>query len=201
MESFLTTLISNISGLFPDTSLRSRRFLVFAGIVAIIFCFVFIEAQINYIYFWNLEERIKILRSLNELASTGVTDKPELRPIYEQIVGELKDREFMPAARYAQNISSLLVYLFYLPSFWKFMAGAIFGFTFSIIGLFQRSSNTAISAFMFGVIFGTLGYFLPVIYRVWVNVIVLTTIQLVILFAFNRRRKRSARQVVAQSSA
>lgn len=82
MDSFLTTLISSISGLFPDTSLRSRRFLVFAGILGIILCFIFIEAQTNYIYFWNLEERIKILRSLNELATAGVADRSELSPIF-----------------------------------------------------------------------------------------------------------------------
>ena len=81
-----------------------------------------------------------------------------------------------------------------MPSeFWKFISGGFLGFMVAIAGLVDRKrgnekwSSTFWGGFVFGILMGLMGIFIPKIYSQWVNYIGFPILQIVVILFFSRR--------------
>jgi hypothetical protein len=66
---------------------------------------------------------------------------------------------------------------------YKFLTGASFGLLFFLIGLLTRKPKAIKGALLVTIFFGIVAIFVPVLVSIWVNLIVLTLAQMVIVLS------------------
>jgi hypothetical protein len=189
MDGFFKLLNNFIEGLDLP-----RRWVVGTVIIGfVIFCIWVYEVNTGRFYYDSLERKIGLLGQLNELATAGIEDNPELYPVYQEAIDELSTRKVYP-------------YLFQLTSpvdpvtFWKGLSGAIFWLLMALGTLAFAKTNklsTALVLTIFGIMAGIIGVFIPTAENPLFNYLgfPLTQFLLILLIGSIGARRQKARSI------
>jgi hypothetical protein len=195
MDEILKQLYESFRNILPDLSLRGRRAVAVTLIFVVATIMWFAESQTNFLYFWYLHNRVSILKDLNELAQAGITQNPELAPLYEEMVTELAERRYLSVRGTILVIVSNLSDALSSIAFWKFLSGGLWGFVFMLAGIVgwagsgRDKRNVILGALVFGLFMGVIGIILP-FHSPLVNFILFPVLQMVVLTLYGKRRQR-----------
>lgn len=167
------------------------RWLVLLGIVlSILLGLVAFELVTHSNYYSSLERKTELLSQLNTIAIDGVSQRPELYSIYNDIVRDLSEVQpfqfsfDFPDITFTASTNTIKAITG--ASFWIVLLILTLGT--NIFGSRKEDKKSVVSGLAaMIVIFGGIGYFLPVIFTPWVNYIGFPLLQIYfIYFLFTR---------------
>lgn len=157
---------------------------VLLGAIALFVAWVS-EASYAANYYQNLEQKIDLIKSLNELEKDGIRSRPELSRVYDQTIIELSLREIRPTL--LPPILIPTIPMMDQITIYKTISGAFVGLLFFLIALlFVRQGQKEIikGTVIVTVVFGTIGAILPTFIAPVVNIVVLPILELVALYIY-----------------
>lgn len=196
MNAIPARLYEDVKNIFSRLSPRVRWTSVLLATALVIGLLLLLESLIGPVYHWQLQTRISLLHDLNSLAQEGVTEKPELAPIYAQLVDELADRQYLSlttsASVLGENLRALVRTGLSSELFWKIFAGSLLGLLVAWSGRNdlkkgkEGAQNTIYGGLFFAVVGGLIGLFLPIIWNLIVHVIVVPIAYGIIIYLLGR---------------
>lgn len=197
MKDIPSSILSSLEALFLQFNFRRLLFWVFIIVAAGSLLFA-TEGMIGYTFFFKMERKISLLKSLNELAQNGIANNSELSPIYHELVAELASYKVEPLS-IKQITSALNTLSLHIPEWLgKFVSGGLLGFLVALSGLAERKkgsdrwSSLVLGGLFFGILAGLVGIIIPTIYNNLVNYIGYPILQVVAILLISRFTKKKA---------
>ncbi|WP_139925397.1 hypothetical protein [Hymenobacter sp. DG01] len=155
------------------------------AIIAIMFAFMY-EYFSSYFFYSKLEKQIKIIEEIKRIS----TDNEEIKKASDSaLLSIIKDINY---TRIKTNYSNSIKNVFtnrLLESLLKILAACIIPIIAIISSLKDKdNSSTIIGSIAFIFIFGTISIFIPVIYQIWVNMLLIILAEILVLLPFMNKK-------------
>ena len=190
-------IVDIIKELLAGLDQRRKRFAVIGiALLALILLFS-IDYWTGWNYYRNLEKKVALLETLHTLSADGITEDPDLYPIYQDIVEDLSQRPI-------PNVTISQPSLIQSISFWKGISGALFWIIFAIAGFFgafgkeSKIASVTILGFI-AFLFGLLGSVIPTIIDPWINYIGFPLLQITIILMFSLRAAKRKQAIQSKT--
>lgn len=177
------TIANAFSFFVPETDFGK-----FWSIVLIIFFIILLaftlEIYTGYLYQQRVQHQIEVLNDFSNINPNDLPNK-ELKKKYRSLSEKFKNKKYG-----WEQIEKIVVSEFRSPSeapnFWKFFSASAFYFLFSFIYVFTNNEdkfNTILGGIMLGVIFGVIGLFIPILWSIWVNILLYPILTIILVMA------------------
>jgi hypothetical protein len=163
-------VLSSLESLFLQFNLRRLIFWLFILVLALVF-----ESQTNLLFYQGLNQRVSLIRELNELRTAGVESDPKLAVSYRSAVDDLASKG-TGATSFALPLPLNSQVSLELDGFWKFVSAGLLGILMVVYGISQKitDKNGWLSSIAVGVgvlaVLGLVGVLIPTVYTTWINV-------------------------------
>lgn len=188
MDKVLELIVSWIQKNF-----KNPKFYAILAIIIVLIALIFPYIDANFFFYNRIEKRVSILQSLSEIDMEKISEFPELKEEYNEILLEIKNQRELSisnaiSSEKATNDVPLPKFLSGGALMWILALCVPFIHTF-------KDKKTKVLAFLlltlFGGILGFIGYIIPTIFNPIVNYIGYPILQLIVLIALSIKPKRN----------
>lgn len=193
MSEMLKAIVSSVLGLFKEEFDVRRLLLLPAVVIILIVALLVLDSVTGFLFFINMERKVAILNELHSLAQDGITQDPELSPIFQKMVAELA--AYKPVSLSIPRISAITE-IPGLEDFLKFLSGAFLPLAVAVDAYFRREQrkeewkHTVVGGLVLALVFGFIGILLPTFYRPWVNYLGYPILQVVLILGITKLTKK-----------
>lgn len=188
-----SNVFSSLESLFLQFNVK-RLFYWLTLIAVLVGVLLVGERLTGFIYFWQIDRKIKLTSELLNLYNNGIQGNQELNLIYEDLVTSI--RNYKPSSI---SISLPSAQLTSLESIFKFISGGFLGFMVALSGYSDRKDpqktgwkSTVYGGLFFGIVFALIGVVIPTIANPWVNYVSYPIVEIIVILGLSKlltRRK------------